>query len=110
MLSPEYNMGRVPSRWGYTMADAGGTNDRGRAGGYAFQPTGYRAFVPAPSDVREITDLSYPAANNLVARLVSICILEKFGGRNHNWAFLYRDYIHVFADDPEPALDEWQAA
>lgn len=30
------------------MAEASGTNDRGRAGNYVLQPAGYRAFVPAP--------------------------------------------------------------
>ena len=103
-------MGRVASRWGHAMADASGTNDRGRAGGYAFQPAGYRVFVPAPSDIRGIADLGYPVANNLVACLVSIGILERFGDRKRNRALLYRDYVHVFADDPEPVLDEWQTA
>ena len=110
MLSPEYNMGRVASRWGRAMADASGTNDRGRTGGYAFQPAGYRVFVPTPSDARAITDLSYPAANDLVARLVSIGILERFGDRKRNRAFFYRDYVRVFADDPEPVPGEGPAA
>ena len=70
----------------------------------------YRKPVVTVSDVREITGLSYPAANTLVARLVSIGILEKFGVRKRNRAFLYRDYIRVFADDPEPAPGEGQAA
>ena len=62
------------------------------------------------SDVREITGLSYPAANALVARLVSIGILERFDDRKRNRAFLYRDYIRVFADGPEPASGEEHAA
>ena len=28
--------------------DAGGADDRSRAGRYVLQPAGYRAFVPAP--------------------------------------------------------------
>ena len=70
----------------------------------------YRKPVVTVSDVREITGLSYPAANTLVARLVSIGILERFDDRKRNRAFLYRDYIRVFADDPEPAPGEGQAA
>ena len=70
----------------------------------------YRKPVVTVSDIREIADLSYPAANNLVERLVSIGILERFGDRKRNRAFLYRDYIRVFADDPEPAPGDAQAA
>ena len=62
------------------------------------------------SDVRGIVGLSYPAANTLVARLVSVGVLERFDDRKRNRAFLYRDYIRVFADDPEPASDEGQGA
>ena len=69
----------------------------------------YRKPVVTVSDVRGITGLSYPAANNLVARLVSIDILEQFGDRRRNRAFLYRDYIRVFADDPEPVPGDGQA-
>ncbi len=53
--------------------------------------------------VRDIAGLSYPAANNLVARLVSAGILEEVSGRKRNRAFLYGDYIRIFSDDPEPA-------
>ncbi len=70
----------------------------------------YRKPAITVSDVREIANLSYPAANNLVARLVSIGILERFGDRRRNRAFLYRDYIRVFADDPEPAPSDAQTA
>ena len=67
-----------------------------------------RKPVVTVSDVREIADLIYPAANNLIERLVSIGTLERFGDRNR--AFLYRDYIRVFADDPEPMPSDAQAA
>ena len=70
----------------------------------------YRKPVVTVSDVRDIAGLSYPAANDLVARLVSIGILERFDDRRRNRAFLYRDYIRVFADDPEPAPGAGQAA
>ncbi len=70
----------------------------------------YRKPVVTVSDVRDVAGLSYPAANDLVARLVSIGILERFDDRRRNRAFLYRDYIRVFADDPEPAPGAGQAA
>ena len=63
----------------------------------------YKKPVVTVSDVRDITNLSYPAANNLVARLVSVGILEEFSDRKRNRAFLYGDYIRVFADGPEAA-------
>ena len=63
----------------------------------------YRTPVVTVPDVRGIANLSYPAANTLVARLVSIGVLEPFGDRRRNRAFLYGDYLRVFADDPDPA-------
>ena len=70
----------------------------------------YRQPVVSVADVRAIADLSYPAANNLVARLVSAGILEELSGRKRNRAFLYADYIRVFADGPEPAPGGEEAA
>ena len=63
----------------------------------------YRTPVVTVSDVRGIAGLSYPAANALVARLVSIGVPEPFADRRRNRAFLYGDYLRVFADDPDPA-------
>ena len=63
----------------------------------------YKKPVVTVAEVRNITNLSYPAANNLVARLVSVGILEEFSGRKRNRAFLYGDYIRIFADGSEPA-------
>ena len=57
-------------------------------------------------DIQEITSLTHGAANNLVARLVSIGILEQFDDRKRNRAFIYRDYIRVFADEPESLPEE----
>ena len=70
----------------------------------------YRKPVVTVSDVRDVAGLSYPAANDLVARLVSIGILERFDDRKRNRAFLYGDYIRVFADDPDPASGAGRAA
>ena len=70
----------------------------------------YRKPVVTVSDVRDVAGLSYPAANDLVARLASIGILERFDDRKRNRAFLYGDYIRVFAGDPEPAPGAGRAA
>jgi hypothetical protein len=128
-----------------------------RAGRYITQPTGYRAFIPAPLppsppiqtsqatdtarrilDLREvhrrsITDslgraagnghrvlehlyqhpivsvneirrwigTTYPAANDLVSRMVDIGILREFTGQARNRKFNYQSYIELF-HDPEP--------
>ena len=61
----------------------------------------YRKPVVTVADAREIAGVTYAAANNLVARLVSIGVLEEISGRKRNRAFLYRDYMRVFSDDPE---------
>ena len=61
----------------------------------------YREPVVTVSRVRDIADLSYAAANNLVARFVSLGILEHVGNGKRNRVFLYRDYVRIFADDAE---------
>ncbi len=61
----------------------------------------YREPVVTVSRVRDIAGLGYGAANNLVARLVALGILEHAGSGRRNRAFLYRDYVRIFADDPE---------
>ena len=66
----------------------------------------YRRPVVMIPDIQEITNLSHGAANNLVARLVSIGILRQFDGRKRNRAFIYSDYIRVFADEPESLPEE----
>ncbi len=65
----------------------------------------YEPPVLRVSDVREIANLSDPAANNLAARLVSVGIPEEFSGRRRNRAFLHGNNVRVFADGPEPAPD-----
>ncbi len=65
----------------------------------------YREPVVTVSRVREFAGLSYPAANNLVARLVALGILEEISGHRRNRAFKYGEYIRIFSDDPED-IDE----
>jgi len=59
----------------------------------------YREPVVTVSRIRHLVGLSYPAANNLVARLVECGVLEEISGRRRNRAFLYHDYIRIFTDD-----------
>jgi hypothetical protein len=124
-----------------------------RAGRYITQPTGYRAFFPAPlppepavhlsgtlqsllssadrarsavttglgraaanghrvlehlyqrpimsvAGVQELTGTTYTAANNIVARLVELGILQEATGYRRNRLFRYQPYIAIFGEDP----------
>ena len=73
---------------------------RGAGGGHKLLDRLYRQPVVTVNDVREIANLSYPAANNLVSRMASAGILEEATGNRRNRAFRYRDYIAIFSDDP----------
>ena len=79
------------------------TDQLGRAAGngHRLLEALYREPVVTVSRVRDIADLSYAAANNLVARFVSLGILEHVGNGKRNRVFLYRDYVRIFADDAE---------
>lgn len=45
---------------------------------------------------------TYPAANNLVSRLVDLGVLHEMTGYRRNRRFLYRDYLRLFHDGQEP--------
>ena len=49
--------------------------------------------------VRELTGVSYPSANQLVARLVDAGILREITGQKRNRIFAYQSYIDLFNDD-----------
>lgn len=57
----------------------------------------YKRPVVRISDVRQLTETSYTAANNLVARMVNRGILQEITGRSRNRVFMYRDYIELFS-------------
>jgi Fic family protein len=54
--------------------------------------------IVSVADVQTITEMSYPAANNLVASLVRLGILEEITGNVRNRRFRYRPYIRLFND------------
>ncbi|MBD3370108.1 Fic family protein [Candidatus Fermentibacteria bacterium] len=58
----------------------------------------YSSPIVSVKDVRKITGTSYPAANNLVARLADMGILFEFTGQSRNRRFMYLDYVNLFAD------------
>ncbi len=87
-----------------------------RAGRYIAQPTGYRAFMPAPlppqpalalagelQRLQKRTGTTYAAANGLVARLVKLGVLSEMTGYARNRRFRYAPYIALF-NDAGPAL------
>ena len=49
-------------------------------------------------DVQELIGSTYPAANDLVARLVECDILGEFTGRARNRGFLYSQYVRLFSE------------
>ena len=61
----------------------------------------YQTPILSVTHVQNITGTSYTAANNLVARLVDVGILQEATGNRRNRQFRYDPYIRIFADDSE---------
>ena len=58
----------------------------------------YEFPIVSVSDVRNLIDTTYPAANSLVSRMVDNDILLESTGRVRNRKFKYRDYVDLFDD------------
>jgi Fic family protein len=56
--------------------------------------------IVSVNQVTALTGTSYPAANQLVARLVEQGIVREFTGRKRHRRFYYQDFIRLFADEP----------
>jgi hypothetical protein len=50
-------------------------------------------------DIERLTGTTYPAANNLVARLVQLGILAEMTGYARNRRFRYEPYVRLFTDE-----------
>lgn len=59
----------------------------------------YERPIVSVNDVQEIIGQTYPAANELVSRLVDANILEEFTGQARNRAFRYHRYIALFSEN-----------
>jgi len=70
--------------------------DRAAAKGYRVLESLYRWPVVSVGDVQKLIGTAYPAANNLVARLVEYGILREFTGQARNRAFIYQSYLDLF--------------
>lgn len=58
----------------------------------------YRNPIVSVTNVRELIDASYQAANQLVKRLSDLGILVEMTGQKRNRRFIYQDYIALFHD------------
>ena len=56
----------------------------------------YNSPIVSVSNVRQLVDVSPPAANNLVSRLADIGILKEYTGYARNRRFIYREHIDLF--------------
>lgn len=96
-----------------------------RAGRKVTQPTGYRAFIPASmppacnghkalehlyvhpivsvNEVQEMIGTTYPAANDLVAKIIESGILHEITGQSRNRRFGNEGYIRLFHEQPAEA-------
>jgi hypothetical protein len=53
------------------------------------------------NEVCSLIATTYPAANDLVARMVSLGILEEMTGRTRNRRFRFSSYISLFKEEPQ---------
>ena len=83
------------------------TDQLGRAAGNGHRVLEYLYQNPIVSvaQVQELVGITFPAANNLVARLVEHDILREYTGQKRNRRFIYQDYIQLFHDEPQEAGD-----
>jgi DNA-binding MarR family transcriptional regulator len=54
--------------------------------------------IVSVNEVRQLIGTTYPAANDLVARLLKAGILNEVTGQTRNRRFRYDPYIQLFAD------------
>ncbi len=66
----------------------------------------YQNPIVSAADVQDIIGTTYPAANNLVTRLVEQGILQEFTGQKRNRRFIYKEYINFFHEAPQETDDE----
>ncbi len=60
----------------------------------------YRRPIVSVAEVQELTGTTFTAANNLVARLAKLGILQEATGYKRNRVFRYAPYIAIFGDHP----------
>lgn len=58
----------------------------------------YKHPIVSVGEVKELIGTTYPAANDLVARMANCGILREYTGQLRNRRFMYRDYTDLFRD------------
>lgn len=75
---------------------------RAAANGHRVLEHLYQRPILSVAEVQALTGSTYTAANNLVARLVSLGILVETTGYRRNRVFRYQPYIEIFGEQQEP--------
>ena len=82
-------------------------NFGGAAGnGYRLLEYLYAHPIISVSTVQDVLEISFSAANKLVARMVDCGILHEFTGQTRNRRFSYQSYIDLFHDSTPDESDE----
>lgn len=71
---------------------------RAAANGFRILEHLYEKPVLSVKHVQTLTGTTYPAANDLVAKLVEVGILSEITGQSRNRQFLYREYLDLFGE------------
>ena len=58
----------------------------------------YEHPIVSVAEVKDLIGTTYPAANELVARMVDLDVLHEITGQARNRKFIYRNYIRLFSD------------
>jgi len=66
----------------------------------------YRRPIVSVAEVQALTGTTYPAANNLVSRLVMLGILKESTGNKRNRVFRYQPYIDLFGEGGESEVQK----
>ena len=57
--------------------------------------------IVSVAEVQKLTGTSFAAANQLVARMCDLGILQEMTGQSRNRRFRYEPYVRLFTEDPE---------
>ena len=75
---------------------------RAAASGHRVLETLYRRPILSVADAQKLTGTTYTSANNLVARLAGLGILQEATGYKRNRVFRYAPYIDLFGENDHP--------
>jgi Fic family protein len=66
----------------------------------------FRAPIISVKKVQTITQTEFPAANQLVQRLVQLGVLKEITGQARNRRFSFEEYVRLFAEDTKRSLEQ----